>query len=269
MAHRDLMRENAWVFEHQPSAEEITPLLASVPAWHGSNVNMDDYQGFVVSISGRIGKGDASKVVWRLYTTVAGKSAIMHHAHRHPDGTVIPIEEKTEISHDGNLMIVKGTIESPIYGIVSEVGSAIMGDGARGADQTNPVECAMTSWRGRAASALCGAGVLPYTGIASAEEVQTANARQEAVDNGFRVVTPSSQKSAETTDTPEPARINPAEKALESIRKMHKYDDNALEEVLGKWLASKEITPEGTAYDHVIQMQVKEISELAKFIREG
>ena len=247
MAHRDLIRENSWMFDHQPAAEEIEPLLKEVPAWHGApeGKTMADYQGFVVSIKQKI----AGVEVWRLYTTVAGKLAILHDAHMVvPDEMktkgIVPLVERLEIEYKNSLVIIKGTMESPIYGTVFETGTGVMG-AEKGADSTNPVENAMTSWRGRAASALCGAGVLPYTGIASAEEVQTAQHRDEMLDRGHNVIT----LDASLPDVP---RSNPARKALDRLQITQKWDADKMESIAQEVLKQESITPTGTALEYIV-----------------
>lgn len=267
MAHRDLIRENAWMFEHQPAAEEIEPLLKEVPAWHGSDkldppVMMDAYQGYVISIKQTMGRGNDAKTVWRLYTTVSGKIAIMHDAHRNADGTIIPLNEDIEIEYRNSLAVVKGTITSPIYGTVSEVGTGCMGDGASGADKTNPLENAYTSWRGRAASALCGAGILPYTGIASAEEVQTAQHRDEMADRGYRVHTPESQPQASDAAP----RTNPTAKALESLKKTLKWStEEDVEKGVAEYLQSIGTTYDGTAIDYISTQPINVIQKVLAY----
>jgi hypothetical protein len=266
MAHRDLLRENAWVFDHQPGPEEIEPLLKQVPAWHGSDklqepVTMDQYMGYVVSISQRIGRGDNAKVVWRLYVTVSGKLAIMHDAHMNPDGTVVPIDEAATWECKNNLVIVSGTMSSPIYGTRFEAATGLMGDGAKGADLTNPVENAMTSWRGRAASALCGAGILPYTGIASAEEVRTANNREEMAEK-FHTVIRADEPAKPTT------KLTVTSQHVESIKKNFKLEDPELEEVVGKYVVSLGDSYDGSAIDWLLQQPVSVANSLMKFIRD-
>lgn len=257
MGSRDLIRENAWVFDQQPTAEQIEELLKEVPAWHGSTRTMADYMGFVVSISGKLGKEQNYRVVWRLYTTVAGKIAILHDAHVDENGKQIPITEDVEVKRDGTMFVVSGTMTSPIYGVRFEVGTGATGEDAKGADKTNPVENAMTSWRGRAASAMCGAGVLPYTGIASAEEVTSAQHRDEM----YRVVTPDTPKA----ETP---RNNPAATAITSIKKNQKWDDDKLEEVLSEYLQSVGTVYEGTATDYVLAGgKVDPIGEMMKWYK--
>lgn len=71
MPPRDLIRENSWMFDQVPTAEEIDDLLKTVPAWNGSSKTMAEanYQGYVISIKQMTGSQDNRKSVWRLYTT--------------------------------------------------------------------------------------------------------------------------------------------------------------------------------------------------------
>lgn len=220
---------NSWRFDREPTGEDIEEKLKEVPAWHGSDKMMNEYSGFVISIAQKLGKDENFRKVWRLYTTVAGKIAILHDAHNLVEP--MPITEAVDIDYKQGLVVVKGTMTSPIYGTVFEVGTGVMGEGAGGADKTNPIENAMTSWRGRAASALVGAGILPYTGIASAEEVQSAQHRDEMADRGYRVVTPAASE-------PRTNEKNPVETAFEALKRTKQWDDAKLEEVLGQYLAA-------------------------------
>lgn len=247
---RDLMRENAWMFEAQPTPEQVEACLKTVPAWHGcpENKTMADYQGYVISISQMVGDRENKRKVWRLYTTVAGKIQILHDAHM-VDGKLVPVTEEVEIEFKGSIVVIKGQMISPIYGSKFETGTGVTGDGAKGADLTNPIENAMTSWRGRAASALCGAGVLPYTGIASAEEVQTAESRSDMAERGFVMVT-------NATAEPEKKRSDIIEKTLDAQQKKYKCDDDEFEKLLQGYLRDElEVKHSGTAKDHIIAAQ--------------
>lgn len=273
MDHRDLIQENAWMFEQQPSAEQITPLLETVPAWHGSTKTMADYQGFVISISQTMGKNEARKTVWRLYTTVAGKISILHDAHRMEDGTVIPITEDPKVDYKNSLAVVYGTMSSPIFGTVAEVGTGVMGDGASGADRTNPLENAFTSWRGRAASALCGAGILPYTGIASAEEVQTAQHRDAMADAGFRVTTPDTHpaQSSQASDPKQNRVLKPFTSVKETLKREKGWTEDTAEERVAQFLSDNSIALSGTAVDTLTSQPngIELVGKLLKWGREN
>jgi len=268
VAHRDLLRENAWVFDSQPGADQIEPLLKEVPAWHGATKTMDAYIGYVVSISQRMGRGDNAKVVWRLYTTVAGKIAILHDAHVTEAAGLIPWQENPTIEYKNGMVVVSGTMTSPIFGSRFEVGSGVIGDGARGADQTNPIENAMTSWRGRAASAMCGAGVLPYTGIASAEEVRTVNSREEMAERGYRVVTldTARQEPNKPTDAGG-AGTDAVVRAFQALSRNNRWDEVAAKAKLGAYLQSIGETVEGDTLEHMAGMDGDRMGVLNGFIK--
>ncbi len=256
MAYDKKMDENIWVFTNKPTAPQIQDLLSDIPAWFGGTKMMSEYSGFVIPYSrGKEGP-------WRLYTTVAGKLAILRGAHTQSDGTVVPITEETEIEYKNQFVIIRGRMVSPIFGTVYEVGTGVMSDNASGADRTNPFENAMTSWRGRAASALCGAGILPYTGIASAEEVQTAQHRDEMADRGYTVV----GKQEEKSDA-KPARATVTEKNLESMKKAAGVDDDQLESLMGKYIQSLGDSYEGSAREYVLQQPITFANGLLQFIK--
>lgn len=264
---RDLLTENAWVFDHNPNASEIEPLLKLAPAWHGSDKTMADYIGYVVSIQQNIGSKENRRTVWRLYTTVAGKIAILHDAHRKEDGTILPTEEDVQApDFKGDIVIIRGSMTSPLYGTVYEIATGVQGEKARGADQTNPVENTMTSWRGRAASALCGAGCLPYTGIASAEEVNTANARSEMAEIGIVAVTKdnSERPAQQSTSAPEATK-----RAVERFQKQHKFSDTEMEAKLKGFFEFLKEPYDGSAYDHMLTKGVGSLNDFLVYFKEN
>ncbi len=183
---------NPWEFDEAPTPEQIAPLLATVPAWAGSDRTMADYQEYVVPIFSRqTGK-------WRLYTMVSGKMRIMRDAHDNAD-----VYEEVNLEFKTNMLLISGTMQSIKFGKVFEASTARIGDDVKGADRTNPVENALTSWRGRACSALCCAGVLPYSGTASAEEMQEQTERSKLEERGVKVITPTALMDKPDVDTNE------------------------------------------------------------------
>lgn len=245
--------ENDWEFLSEPTPAQITEVLQTVPAWHGSPTTMEAYQGYVVSIRQMKGSGQDKYPVWRLYTTVAGKIAILHDAHKDTDGTLTPVEEDVEVEFKGSVVLIRGYMVSPIYGRRFEVGTGVTGDGARGADMTNPIENAMTSWRGRAASALCGAGNLPFTGIASAEEVRTANSRQEMADAGYRVVSTPASAAPEPDPAAEKTKRNTLLQNYEKMAKINKVPEEDVESITAEVLQSMGIEYDGKARDWMVE----------------
>lgn len=258
------------MFDHEPNFTEIEELLKEVPAWHGApeGKTMADYQGYVISISQKVGPRDNKRTVWRLYTTVAGKVAILHDAHRDKDGNVVPIVEAPQYEFKGSMVLISGTITSPIYGTVWCTGTGVTGEGASGADLTNPIENAETSWRGRAASALCGAGVLPYTGIASAEEVQTASHREDMAEAGYRVI------SADAGQAARPAAQSDAKVAMvepiyiDKMKAQFKVKDTELEKLVADYCTAKDIPYEAPFRDFLLQQEVRFLNGLRTFIQE-
>lgn len=164
----------SWTFTEEPNLNDLQELLTSIPAWTGSEKTLFDYRDYIVAIPQWNKK--ESRHDYKLYMMVPGKARILRDAHIKEDGSLYSLEEDVEVEWRTDAVVVKGYMISEKYGKVFEVGTGNIGSGAKGADSTNPLENAMTSWRGRAASCLCNAGVLP-TGIASAEEVVDAMVR--------------------------------------------------------------------------------------------
>lgn len=269
MSYRNVKSENAWVFNHEPTRDEIMVLLSDTPAWHGSTINMDDYIGYVVSISQTMGRDSDKKTVWRLYTTVSGKIAILHDCHM-VNGELVSWQEQISLDYRNGMVIVQGTLVSPLYGTRFEVGTGVVGDGSRGADKTNPVENAMTSWRGRAASALCGAGVLPYTGIASAEEVRTAQSREEMADRGYRVVTldtPRREPEPEAAVTPE--QNDNMRRVLDSLMKQRNFTPERAEEVYAEYIRSRGMEFTGSALEEMVKHGMEFLNESIKWCKDN
>ena len=194
-----------WVFDHEPTREEMIASLSTIPAWAGSDKMMDEYVEYVFPHSGRkkIYKDGKEKHVTecRLYMTVHGRICILRDAHR--DQQII---EAFEEEWRAPWVIVHGTMTSPIYGTVCDAATAWIGEKAKGADKTNPIENAYTSLRGRLIAALCGGGIIPASGVASAEEIKQAEHR-EGYENKSMMATvdassPAVQQQVSNGDNP-------------------------------------------------------------------
>lgn len=261
--------ENDYVWDHDPTHAEKLRVLSEVPAWHGSTVTMADYIGFVIGMKQK-GSTNQPGDKYRLYTTCAGKIAILRDAHRLGDGTIISLIEDIHLEWKGNLVIVQGTLTSPTYGTVYEVATGVVGEGARGADQTSPYENAMTSWRGRAASALVGAGVLPYTGIASAEEVRTAADREEAAESGMRVIRAGDETEKATKQVPAAMPSETVDRILKGQKDQWKLKDEEFNDLLSGYLKKLEIDPGDDAYETARgALTTSTVGGLLKYIKDN
>ena len=256
--------ENAWIFNVKPTTGQIATMLDDIPAWTGSTkmLSHPDYLGYVIPYSrGKEGP-------WRLYTTVAGRIKILHDAHRREDGvTELVTEDVAPPEFKGDFVIIRGTMHSPIFGTVSEVATGVTGGSAGGADRTNPLENAMTSWRGRAISALCGAGILPYTGIASVEEIRTAETRDDMAERGFRIVANESA-APERKAKPQANEKTIEDSNIETLKRINKVNNTELEGYITGYCKSKNIEYTEPIMDWLKEQPVTFCNPINAFIKE-
>jgi hypothetical protein len=259
-----------WKFQQKPTPEQMEALLKEVPAWYGSDKTLADYMEFVVPISGydQETKGN----VFRLYMMVAGKMKILADAHV---ATKMPTED-VELTWVGNMVIAQGTMTSEKFGnTVFEAATGVVGDGAKGADKSNPVENAMTSWRGRAATALCGAGIMPFA-ICSMEEAMVAEARSEGGERVLNptAVTPKVQKPAESpaasTEQTGKSRggmdFAAAQKLINGMKDKLGSDDK-WQAACKKFLEENEMSvPDGSIDEAILHLSGSEFGKLNKVV---
>ena len=223
-----------WLFDHEPTAKEVNDMLSTLPAWNGSETMMSDYINYVLPYE-RKQKG---KALWTLYMQVAGRIHILRDAHRQSDGTIQQVSEKLNLDWRTEMLIVHGFMESQIYGTIFEAATAILGEKAGFVDKTNPVENAITSWRGRAIAALCGGGIIPGSGVASYEEATGAEKRQDLVDKGVTIIPSASateskpaEKSKSSTDSAKQSIV----KAIKNKCEVKKVDfDETVKAILAE-----------------------------------
>ena len=190
-----------WVFDHEPTREEMIASLSTIPAWAGSDKTMDEYVDYVIPQKGSKKVEGKWVTEWRLYMTVHGRVIIVRDAHGDK-----PLSENFTEEWRPPWLIIKGSITSPIFGTAFDAATAWIGDDPKGADKTNPVENAITSWRGRVIAALCGAGIIPASGVASAEEMEQSNVRREYKNPGMMATvdasSPAVQQQVSNGDNP-------------------------------------------------------------------
>jgi hypothetical protein len=141
---------------------------------------MSDYMEYVLPFTRYNKKSGESES--RLYMQVHGRIKIFRTAHS-DDAKItedLQLDWRTNPNSGGGLLVVQGTLNSSVFGTVYEVGTANIGSGTSGVDKTNPVENAVTSWRGRAIGAM-GIGLIPGSGC-TLEEIQEAEARNNIVE---------------------------------------------------------------------------------------
>jgi len=170
-------------FEKEPTITQITAALVGVPAWPGSGnldepVFMDQYAQYVHSIKNTKG----NKPTWNLYVGVDGRIRIMTDAHVLHGETYDESITAGGSDADAKFFVAEIQIYSTLWGRRSDQATAVLGGydgGAKGADQTNPIENSITSARGRVIGAF-GVGILPCQGTASAEELADALKRDKS-----------------------------------------------------------------------------------------
>lgn len=216
-----------FVFDHEPSQEELSTALKTIPAGPLSNKTLDYYIDHVVCIKqnkkDRVQGKDVWRSEWRPYLTVDGRIRIFNDVHTEQNKTYKEIITEARLG-DGRLskyLIIGMTIDSEIFDSRSDYAVADLD--AQGADASNPYENATTSVRGRVIAAF-GFGIIPSQGIASANEVVNALARQ-ATTVTAETEQQELSKSRQPQDDDKPQKQNANRKAAE----------NNLKVALSKW----------------------------------
>lgn len=171
-----------WI-DNPPDEETMKASLATVPAWPGSDKTLADYSDHVLPMKQwkkadkYAAAGTKGHNEYKLYMQVAGRIKMFRDA-LSADPETSSFEEVVDIRflNDGTVLI-GGTLSCK-YGKVQEYATGNP-NVTSGADSTNAIENAMTSWRGRAIAAVSGIGIIPGSGVATAEEINTAQIREE------------------------------------------------------------------------------------------
>lgn len=178
------MADLKWIWiDNPPDEETMKASLATVPAWPGSDKTLADYSDHVLPMKQwkKADKyaqdGSKGHNEYKLYMQVAGRIKIFRDA-LSSDPATSSFEEIVDIRflNDG-IVLIGGTLSCK-YGKVQEYATGNP-NVTSGADSTNAIENAMTSWRGRAIAAVSGIGIIPGSGVATAEEINTAQIRDE------------------------------------------------------------------------------------------
>ena len=197
----DVHVASSWEFPDDPPArEEVTKRLKELAAWYGG-LRPEDYFDYVQALPQRkkIKAPDGSetyKEMWTLYITVAGRQAAINAA-AEKNGWRVDFEPEpvTPTGVPGYLQFDKERVVYREYCCIyaksggdgdwtllgRKPGTAwVPGEGGGGAVRTNRFEKVETSARGRAIAAW-GIGVLPGSGVASLDEMTTAQELIKAV----------------------------------------------------------------------------------------
>jgi len=260
-----------WVFDHEPTRDEMVESLSTISAWSGSEKTMDEYIDYVIPQSGRrktyVNGKETHVNEWRLYMTVHGRIMIVKAAHSDQ-----PLSEHIELEWRAPWLIVSGSITSPIFGTAFDAATAWIGEKAKGADKTNPIENAITSWRGRVIAALCGGGIIPASGVASAEEVKQAEYRNE-YENPKMMATVDASSPAVQQQAKQQGKIDNTATKKHIIQNMKDKceSDKDFEKKAMAWLKSRgEDVPDGeTIIDKMLSLDIPEYSKAFEFIVKG
>jgi hypothetical protein len=167
-------------WDHEPTREEVLVLLGRTPA-HGE-VPAVNYVDYVVAIkeSKNIGTKEKPNRVptWHAYLSVDGRIAWAWADHQKAGKaldiitTVGTVAAETE--GKAERILAMATVTSGLYGTVTAHAEGVRG--GYGVGSSFPIETAETSAVGRALG-LMGYGLIPGSGIPSAEEVGEARKR--------------------------------------------------------------------------------------------
>jgi hypothetical protein len=196
----------AW--DHEPSREEVLVLLGRTPP-HG-DVPAVNYVDYVVAIkeSKNIGTKEKPNRVptWHAYMSVDGRIAWAWADHQKAGkaldiittvGTAAP-----ETGDKAERVLAMATVTSGLYGTVTAHAEGVRG--GYGVGSSFPIETAETSAVGRALG-LMGYGLIPGSGIPSAEEIGEARKQGDEAEG--------------------PAKAPPAAKAGEKAAERGKADN--------------------------------------------
>lgn len=206
----DVHAASAWEFpDDPPGPDEVMRRLKELPDWYGE-LRPEDYFDYVQALPQRkkIKDTDGSekhKNMWTVYVTVAGRQAAINAAAaRHGWRVDFEPEPVTPTGVPGYLQFDKERIVYREYTVLYDREGRILGrkpgtawvpgEGGAGAIRSNRFEKVETSARGRAIAAW-GIGVLPGSGVASLDEMTTAQELTKVVQ-----MTPHGQRVPKNKD---------------------------------------------------------------------
>jgi hypothetical protein len=185
----DVHVASSWEFPDDPPApDEVLKRLQELPPWYGG-IKPEKYLDFVQPLSQRKkmkapGGAETHKEMWTLYITVAGRQAAIN-AMADEKGWRVDFEPEpvTPTGIPGYLQFDGDRIVYREYAVIYDENDRLLGrkpgtawvpaEGGGGAVRSNRFEKCETSARGRAIAAW-GIGVLPGSGVASLDEMTTA-----------------------------------------------------------------------------------------------
>jgi len=258
-----------WVFDHEPTRDEMVESLSTISAWSGSEETMDVYIDYVIpqkrSKKVTVNKQTSYVDEWRLYMNVQGRVKIVKDAHQ---GEVI--SEHFEMEWRSPWLIIKGSMTSSVYGTAWDAATAWITEEIKAQDFL--VEKAVTSWRGRVIAALCGGGIIPGSGIASADEMQDLERRKEYKSRSMMTTVDASSPAVQQQAKQQGKVDNTATKKqiIQTMKDKCESDDDFEKKAMA-WLESRgEDIPDGeTIIDKMLSLDIPEYSKAFEFIVKG
>lgn len=248
-------RASSWRFYEQPTAQQVQDLLATLPPTYG--VAYADYFDYVQALpqqekqkvaqptqSGGTVKEAVYLDVWVLYMSVGGRVKMLEAAATANEWSVefVP-EPATPTGIAGVLTLTENRVTYRVRLAIHEADGRLVGSRTGVSSRTgdNAWEKAETAANGRAIGAF-GIGVLPGSGVASLEEMQTA--LQEEIRH--RVYGP----GGSVTGSPGPSRdqlLQATLVAVEQIRQIRGFSVREQNERIRDFLVRMQV-PE-SVYD--------------------
>jgi len=167
-------------FDHEPTREEMIEFLASVPSLEG--LDLVQYVDFCLPMkrSSKVGNKPNGDPIyedkWQPYFMTDGKLLMFAQYHR-KNGGMIQVDTKL-VEHTENDFQIFATVTSTLLGTCCGRATGRL-NATSGAEKSHPVETCETSAIQRALACF-GFGLMPGAGLASAEDMKTADARQAA-----------------------------------------------------------------------------------------